>query len=325
MALQMNPETPGRVLTSDRSGGLLLLKKSPGITSFESLAIVKKALHTGKVGHTGTLDKFASGLLIVLTGKALKLAPWFSLCRKEYEGRIRFGLETDTLDPEGAPVAEGKIPSREDVEAALSGFRGQILQAPPAYSAVHVDGRRASDLARQGTAPEMKKRPVTVYSLEILSWDPPSATVRVCCSAGTYIRSLARDIALAAGTRAHLSALVRTGIGGFRLDRAFDPEAYKGTGGADPGIARELAAAVQPVKAETFALLGLPAVFAKDETVKSLILGRLSGSDITDLGLPSDAGAAGVFSVKDGGEEELAAVLEKKSGKWGFGRVFAQN
>ncbi|MDR1565845.1 MAG: tRNA pseudouridine(55) synthase TruB [Treponema sp.] len=320
----MNPETTGRPLAGDCNGGFLLLKKSPGVTSFESLNIVKKALRTGKVGHTGTLDKFASGLLIVLTGRALKLAPWFSLCDKEYEGCIRFGFETDTLDPEGSPVAEGRIPSREDVEAALSGFRGCILQAPPAYSAVHVDGQRASDLARQGRGPEMKKRPVTVYSLEILSWSPPSATVRVCCSAGTYIRSLARDIALAAGTRAHLSALVRTRIGGFRLDRAFDPEAHKGTGNADPGIAGDLAAAVRPVRAETFGLLGLPAVFAKDETVKSLIQGRLSGPDITDLGLPSGAEAAGVFSIKDG-KEELAAVLEQKSGKWGFGRVFAQN
>ena len=205
--------------------GLLLLNKEPGLTSFASLNVVKKAFSTKKVGHTGTLDKFASGLLLVLVGRAVKLNSQFVGLSKEYTGTVFFGAETDTLDPEGAVVAEGKIPSREEVEAALAGFRGHILQEPPAYSALHIGGRRAHELAREGKAPEMKKRPVTVFELELLSWTPPEAKIHVFCSSGTYIRSLARDIALAAGSRAHLSGLNRTRVGSFRLEDAVKGDA----------------------------------------------------------------------------------------------------
>jgi tRNA pseudouridine55 synthase len=323
MTIRQSPEK--RRPPESETNGLLLLKKNPGLTSFESLGMVKKALNTGKVGHTGTLDKFASGLLLVLTGRALKLTRWFSFCDKEYRGVIRFGIETDTLDPEGIPVGEGKIPSGEEVEAALPSFRGDILQRPPAYSAVHVDGKRAHKLARSGEVLEMKERPVTVYKLELLSWEPPFASVLVCCSAGTYIRSLARDIALAAGSRAYLSALARTRIGGFRLDDAFDPPAVPGGEGPDAGITASLAAAVKPITAETFDALGLPHVFAGDELARALVQGRLSRDELRRLDLPDGAGAAAVFRKTGGGTEELIAVLEKKSGEWGFGHVFARN
>ena len=200
--------------------GLLLLNKSCGLTSFQSLNSVKKTFSTGKVGHTGTLDKFASGLLLVLVGRAVKLNSLFVGLEKEYIGTILFGAETDTLDPEGTVIAEGTIPSREQVEAALAEFRGDILQEPPAFSAIHIGGRRAHELAREGKTPEMKKRPVTVYTLELVSWSPPQATIHVRCSAGTYIRSLARDIALACGSRAHLCTLSRSAIGPFHLENA---------------------------------------------------------------------------------------------------------
>ena len=205
--------------------GLLLLNKKPGLTSFESLNVVKKAFSTGKVGHTGTLDKFASGLLLVLVGRAVKLNSMFVGLNKEYTGTISFGVETDTLDPEGAVIAEGDIPSREQVEAVFANFRGDIQQTPPAYSALHIGGRRAHELAREGKAPEMKKRPVTIYELELLSWTPPEAKIHVLCSSGTYIRSLARDIAMAAGSRAHLSALKRNGVGSFRIEDSVDGDA----------------------------------------------------------------------------------------------------
>ena len=200
--------------------GLLLFNKEPGLTSFASLKVVKKAFSTGKVGHTGTLDKFASGLLLVLVGRAVKLASSFVGLPKEYTGTILFGTETDTLDPEGAVIARGELPSREQVEAVLAEFRGEFLQEPPAYSALHIGGRRAHELAREGKIPEMKKRPVKIFELELLSWTPPEAKIHVRCSAGTYIRSLARDIALAAGSRAHLSALNRSAVGTFRLEDA---------------------------------------------------------------------------------------------------------
>ena len=200
--------------------GLILLRKQPGVTSFDALRDIKRALGTGKAGHTGTLDKFAEGLLLVLTGRALKLSQWFTHCDKQYQGVMRFGAETDTLDPEGDVIAEAPIPSRDAVEAILAQFRGDIEQAPPAYSAIHIDGERASALARRGDAPAMRKRPVTIYQLELLSWEPPLARIFVHCSSGTYIRSLARDIALAAESRAHLTALTRTHVAGFKLEDA---------------------------------------------------------------------------------------------------------
>ena len=294
--------------------GLLLLRKAPGLTSFDSLNIIKKALSTGKVGHTGTLDKFASGLLLVLIGQAGKLCPWFSSCDKEYSGLIRFGIETDTLDPEGKIIAEAEIPSRKTVEEVLPGFRGNILQAPPAYSAIHVGGKRAHELSRQGRAPEMEKRPVTIKELELVSWDPPFAGIRVCCTAGTYIRSLARDIALAAGSRAHLSNLVRNRIGGFHLSQAFDPEM------SICGVAE----AIKPIDPEVFNALGLPYVYASQEQIQKIIHGQ-SLNELVCNGLVKDLATAptvGVFG-REKGKETLVAVLEQKNGKWSYGHVFA--
>ncbi|MDR0501852.1 MAG: tRNA pseudouridine(55) synthase TruB [Treponema sp.] len=197
--------------------GLILLNKKPGTTSFDALREIKRAFGTGKVGHTGTLDKFAQGLLLVLAGKALRLAQWFTHCDKQYTGRIYFGIETDTLDPEGVPVARSEVPSRQRVEQAIAAFNGPVMQAPPAYSAVHINGKRASALARSGKMPEMAERSVFIYKLELVNWEPPYADIRVYCSSGTYIRSLARDIAAAAGSSAHLCSLVRTHVAGFSL------------------------------------------------------------------------------------------------------------
>ncbi|MCL2229622.1 MAG: tRNA pseudouridine(55) synthase TruB [Treponema sp.] len=199
------------------NSGLILFNKPSGITSFDALRDIKRALGTGKVGHTGTLDKFASGLLIVLVGKALRLSKWFTHCDKKYEGRIFFGNETDTLDPEGDIIAKAPLPTRRQIEDTLPQFTGEIMQAPPSFSAIHIDGKRASVLAREGKMPEMQKRPVTIYDLKLSNWEPPFADIFVHCSSGTYIRSLARDIAIAAGSRAHLCELKRTQIAGFCL------------------------------------------------------------------------------------------------------------
>jgi tRNA pseudouridine55 synthase len=292
--------------------GYILLNKKPGITSFQALNEIKKALSTGKVGHTGTLDKFASGLLLVLAGRAVKLTPWFSGCGKEYEGTIRFGTETDTLDPEGAPVAEAPPPDRETLEAVLPRFRGNILQTPPAYSAVHIGGKRAYALARSGTPVEMRERPVTVHALELLTFEPPLARIRVRCSKGTYIRSLARDIALAAGSRGHLAALTRTGVAGFRLAEAVDSP--------DP-------ADLRPLTPETFAALGIPRMEAEDRAVPGLLRGQPLAPLLESGALRFFPGeeapsppCAGAFD-KNGG---LIAVIEKKDGgPWSYGCVYA--
>jgi tRNA pseudouridine55 synthase len=322
--------------------GLLLLHKKPGLTSFEALAEVKRALGTSRVGHTGTLDKFAEGLLPVLVGRAVKLSPWFSHCPKEYRGRIRFGFETGTLDPEGQIVAEGPLPSREALEAVLPRFRGPILQAPPAYSAIHLGGRRASELARSGEAPEMRQRPVNIYRLELAAWDPPFAEITVSCSSGTYIRSLARDIALAAASRAHLAALTRTRFAGFDLSQAF-------SGGGDNGPAA-FSEALLPINRTVLEALGLPRFDLPLECLQNIIHGKplsqvLAGQEFRypvssreSCPVPGPANAAPeAYPAPEGAEKTAAAVfcgetfagiIEQRPGGgngegWSYGYVYA--
>ena len=288
--------------------GLLLFNKKAGITSFEALREIKRALGTGKVGHTGTLDKFAEGLLVVLSGQALKLSQWFSNCDKQYLGSIRFGIETDTLDPEGNTVFEAPLPSREAVEKVLEQFTGDIQQEPPAYSAIHVDGQRASDLARKGQTPVMKKRPVHIYRLELGSWDPPLANIFVHCSSGTYIRSLARDIAIAAGSRAHLAGLLRTRVAGFKLEDAWD--------------CKSSAPALRPIDKAVISALGFPWFEVSAIEAEKIFHGKplpeiLNNKSVFPQGkLVSDFPAA-VFSG-----DELIAIVEKNGGKWKYGCVF---
>jgi len=299
--------------------GLLLLNKKSGLTSFDSLKVIKKAFATGKAGHTGTLDKFATGLLLVLVGRGVKLAPLFSGCDKEYTATVKFGEETDTLDPEGEVIAQAPLPSRRDVEAVLDSFRGAIVQAPPAYSALHINGRRAHELVREGKEPEMKKRPVTVHSLEISSWTPPEMVIQVRCSAGTYIRSLARDIALAAGSRARLSALNRTSVGAFLLADGVD------------GEDENLGNALRPLDRRLFKALSLPCFFIDGKAAEAFSHGKAlqrflaaDFSNFADTG--NETQAAGVFRKSAGGEtDELLGTLECKNGVWSYGHVFAGN
>jgi tRNA pseudouridine55 synthase len=135
--------------------GLLLLNKAAGITSFEALTPVKKALGTGKVGHTGSLDRFADGLLVILIGKALKLASYLTNCGKRYEAVMRLGCETDTLDPEGLVTARAPVPEKSALEAVIRRFHGETTQIPPVYSAIHINGERAHKLARGGAVVEI--------------------------------------------------------------------------------------------------------------------------------------------------------------------------
>jgi tRNA pseudouridine55 synthase len=206
--------------------GILLLDKPAGQTSFQSLGAVKRRLGTRRVGHAGTLDKFAEGLLVVLAGRMTRLCAFATSLDKEYVAVATFGKGTDTLDPEGSVISEGPVPGLADLEASLPAFRGELQQTPPAYSAVHIGGRRAYEMARGGEEPVLAPRAVIVHSLQLIDYAPPNATLRICCSKGTYIRSLARDIAASLGTCAYLSALRRTRIGGFRLENAKAPDAF---------------------------------------------------------------------------------------------------
>lgn len=198
---------------------VLLVHKPSGVTSFTSLGAIKRTVDP-KVGHAGTLDKFAQGLMIVLTGSMTKLNQVFSTMDKRYRATICFGQETDTLDPEGEVIATSSIPTFAQIQEAIPQFIGDIQQSPPQYSALHIGGKRASKLARAGKVVVMEKRPVSVFSFELVSFEDNLLVADIHVSKGTYIRSLARDLALACNSRGYLVDLVRTQIGPFMLEDA---------------------------------------------------------------------------------------------------------
>lgn len=206
--------------------GIVLLAKTPGLTSFSSLFNVKKALNTNKVGHTGTLDSFAQGLLVVCTGRYTRLVSNITEFNKTYKAVISFGKETDTLEYTGEIIRTAELPSLENLKKSISRFQGELLQAPPAFSAIHIDGQRASDLARKGKTVEIPKRPITVFKanpIDFLLNDEGkvlSCLVEFKVSKGTYIRSLARDIAADCGSAGYLSGLYRTEVGNFNIEKA---------------------------------------------------------------------------------------------------------
>ena len=195
---------------------VIVMKKEAGLTSFQSLRPVKMACKGQKVGHTGTLDKFASGLMVVLTGEATRLNPLFSGFDKSYRAEVLFGCETSTLDPEGEVIrTSDHIPTLEEIEAVIPRFLGLQKQTPPIYSAVHVDGQRAYRAARKGEEVEMPERDINIYDLSVISYEAPRLVIDVSVSKGTYIRSLARDLGMALSSAAHLTALERYKVGPF--------------------------------------------------------------------------------------------------------------
>lgn len=198
---------------------ILLSDKKEDITSFSSLGEFKREYKGEKVGHAGTLDKFASGLMIVMVGGATKLNPIFSSFSKRYIATIKFGVETDTLDREGEVVAvSSRIPSREEIESVLPSFLGRQKQVPPVYSAIHVGGKRAYIEARKNKCVEMPERDIEISSISLISYSGDTLVIDCSVSKGTYIRSLARDIAHMLGTYGHLVALRRVEVGPFTLD-----------------------------------------------------------------------------------------------------------
>ncbi|WP_294394506.1 tRNA pseudouridine(55) synthase TruB [uncultured Sphingomonas sp.] len=206
--------------------GWLILDKPLGLGSTQGVSAVKRALRTAghgkvKVGHGGTLDPLASGVLPIALGEATKLAGRMLDADKAYDFTIRFGIETATLDAEGEAVAKSDVrPSLAEVEAVLPRFTGPIEQVPPAFSALKVDGKRAYDLARAGEEVVLATRAVTIHALTIVGGGADEVTLSARVSKGTYIRSLARDIAYALGTVGHVVMLRRTKAGPFTLDHA---------------------------------------------------------------------------------------------------------
>lgn len=201
--------------------GLLVVDKPAGITSHDVVQQIRRLSQIRRVGHAGTLDPLATGVLLVCLGRATRLIEYLVGQPKTYIGVVRLGQKTDTYDAEGEvtqtrPVTVGK----EEIAAALNPFRGRIEQVPPLYSALKKEGQPLYKLARQGKIIDVPARPVTIYELEILAWDAPDLTLRVVCSAGTYIRSLAYDLGEQLGCGGHLVALRRTAVGMMTVDAA---------------------------------------------------------------------------------------------------------
>ncbi len=211
--------------------GLILIDKPAGITSHDVVNRVRRILRIKRVGHTGTLDPFATGLMVILIGQATRLAQYLDKDEKEYEAIVQFGSETDTGDRTGVTTAACGLSDDEleervgsiDWETVLSKFRGEITQVPPMYSAKKVAGKKLYELARKGEEVERKPLAVTISKLEVLNKFPTPKSafcIRVACSAGTYIRTLAEDIGRAAGPGAHLAELRRTRAGRFDISNA---------------------------------------------------------------------------------------------------------
>lgn len=207
--------------------GVLCIDKPAEFTSFDVIAKLRGITHTRKIGHAGTLDPMATGLLPVFFGTATKACDILPIQDKRYLAGFQLGMTSDTEDIWGSCTKTGvPVPDRETVESALEHFRGEIMQVPPMYSALSVGGKRLYDLARQGITVERQPRPVTIYRLELTGYDPEtgSGTLDVCCSKGTYIRTLCADLGQKLGTGGVMSSLRRTEAAGFTLDDAVSLE-----------------------------------------------------------------------------------------------------
>ena len=200
--------------------GVLILDKPAGFTSFDAVAVCRRLCHERKIGHTGTLDPMATGVLPLLLGKATRAASLLEDTDKEYEAGFRLGVSTDTEDSTGKVLETSDTPvSRELLESLLPRFRGEIMQVPPMYSAVSKDGKRLYELARKGIEVERDARPVTIFKLELTEYheETREGKLTVSCSKGTYIRTLIADLAKAAGSLGVMTALRRTKACGFTL------------------------------------------------------------------------------------------------------------
>jgi tRNA pseudouridine55 synthase len=276
---------------------VLPVDKPEGPTSHDVVGAARRALGVKRVGHTGTLDPFASGLLLLCVGKATRLAEYFSGLDKTYEATARLGIVTDTLDPDGSVVAESagwRGLSAESIESAMDGFRGEITQVPPQYSAKKVDGERAYRRARSGETVELAACAVNVLALEVTSVDLPAIGFRVRCSSGTYVRALARDIGEALGVGAHLTHLRRTAVGAWQVEGAVALDEL-----ADRS--RVAGAAVAPLAALTH----LPTVELSGDAAARMALGQ---------SVPVTTGAVMAGPVAVAHEGALLAIGETEDG-----------
>lgn len=265
--------------------GLLVVDKPSGITSRTAVDKAQRWFPRGtRLGHTGTLDPLATGVLVLCLGGATRLTEYIQRMSKTYRTRLRLGARSDTDDADGSIVAvpEAKAPEAERVSACLSEFLGVREQVPPVYSAVKVGGRRAYDLARGGQEVSLQSRPVTIYALDILDYRYPHLELQVHCGKGTYIRSLARDVGERLGCGALVETLRRTRVGPFAADEALPWD-------ADADTAR---AGVRPLE---MAVAELPRVVLSDRELQRL----RQGQSVVVADKRDDDGETAIFDVRD--------------------------
>lgn len=272
-------------------GGVLLIDKPAGITSHDAVAVVRRATHTRRVGHAGTLDPFATGLLVVLVGRGTRLIPYVEGEPKVYEATIRFGAETDTDDSTGECVRVAAAPHDEVIAEAIARLTGGIEQLPPAYSAKQVGGTRAYAAARRGESLDLPAARVTVHEWKVTGRSGDDLRATITCGGGTYIRALARDVGRLTNSAAHLASLRRTHAGPFAVRDAVAVDALRG---AD--------VAMQPL------LVCVP----------SLPVHRLDAADLGRVGHGNPIAMPAEISVTEGervalvdDEETLIAVAER--------------
>ena len=291
--------------------GILNIDKPRGMTSFDVVAVVRRLSSERRVGHSGTLDPEATGVLPVFCGLATRVIEFLADTTKTYRAGIELGVATDSFDAAGSVVARGDIShiGRDDLAAALEQFRGVIEQTPPMYSAVKHRGQPLYRLARAGITVERRRREVEVSRLELVDWRPPLATVEIDCSKGTYVRALANDLGEALGCGAMLSSLVRLRCGPFALEDAVPLDELRAFG--EDGWQRRL----QP----TDSVLGhWPAVQLGEELAEAVRNGQL-----VDVGEPAGEETGG-YRRAYAADGSLLAVLrfEPDAGLWHPDKVF---
>jgi tRNA pseudouridine55 synthase len=250
--------------------GWLVLDKPPGMTSTQAVGAVRRIFDARKAGHAGTLDPLATGILPIALGEATKTVPYAVKGQKDYVFTVRWGAQTDTDDAEGRTVATSDLrPAREAIDALLPGFTGEILQTPPAFSAVKIDGERAYDLSRAGETVELEPRPVHIAALALKDCpDRDTAVLAARCSKGTYVRALARDMGRALGCLGHVVALRRTRVASFAEEQAVGMPELRAAAAAGEA---ELQRLLQPVAA---ALGDLPMLRVSADDATRLLRGQ---------------------------------------------------
>lgn len=282
--------------------GLIIIDKPPGLTSHQVVQRVKRILNVSKAGHTGTLDPFATGVLVVCLNEGTKLAPFLQEAQKAYEGMLRLGVETDTQDGTGKILGEEKPVrcSREDIERAFQAFRGRICQTPPMYSALKHEGVPLYRLARTGKEIERPRREVKIYELQILRQEMPRVEFRVVCSKGTYVRTLASDIGAHLECGACLERLRRTKSGDFSLSDSVDLTTLE-SAPLETVIAQWL---ITPARA----VASLPTVMVNNAVAEKVLHGRIvARSEVRAENLL--CGEEGLFKIVNC-DGELLAIAE---------------